>query len=180
MRLQKSRLLKKVSVCCNFKVMKRIINIVLTMAMLAVSFDLMAQQVKKEDDGKAKVSAPKVIHAYLGQSAYSSGTISKRDFDTYLKQGLSAKDSMDNSYKVKAFTFTYAERNLYEDSIGNLMILTDYLSEFCSGDTVTTAISNNIYYKTKPGDTAYFDNIKVALPDGKRINATPIKLILTK
>jgi hypothetical protein len=76
--------------------------------------------------------------------------------------------------------FSYGERNLYEDSLGNLIVLTDYLSEWCAGDTVSPAISNNIFYKTKPGDTAYIDQIRVLLPTGKEAAAMGLRFVLTK
>lgn len=151
--------------------------------MLALSSHLLAQNVKK-DDKKAKVQAVatpvNVVWTYLGNSGYHSGNISKMNFDSYLKQGLVGKDSLGNVYKVDGFNFSYAERNLYEDSIGNLMVITDYVSEFCPGDTISPAVANNIFYKTKPGDTAYFDNIKVLLPDGRKLSTKPLKFVLTK
>ncbi len=155
-------------------------------ALLAVSNVLLAQKAakngKKQNATTEQTVAPipNSIRSYLGGSGLYGGPISKRLFDSYLSQGLIAKDSMGNQYKVDGFTFGYAERNLYEDSVGNLMVLTDYLSEFCPGDSVSAAISNNIYHKTKPGDTAYFENVKVALPDGKRVGAKSMKFVLTK
>lgn len=164
--------------------MKRIIFSFLLLTGLLSVTELTAQKVKK-DDGKGKTVkhepvATASIRAFLGKSELSGGTISKQNFDTYLKQGLTAKDSAGNAYKINGFTFSYGERNLYEDSVGNLMVLTDYLTEFCPGDTITPAIANNIFYKTKPGDTAYFDNIKVLTPDGKQVKAKAIKFVLTK
>lgn len=101
------------------------------------------------------------IYAYLGAPAFKGGNISKRVFDSLLHLGVRATDSMGKKYPVSGFDFSYSERNLYEDSVGNLMYVNDYFTEYCAGDTITRAISKNIYYKTKPGDTAYFDNIKV-------------------
>lgn len=145
--------------------------------MLALSADLAAQ---KKTKIAPKEEPPKVVSAYLGTSDRSGGNISKVDFDNYLKQGVTARDSSGAAYKVDGFTFSYAERMLYEDSVGNPLLLTDYFSEFCPGDTVSLAISRNIYYKTKPGDTAYFDNIKVMLPNGGQVIAKPMKFVLTK
>jgi len=124
----------------------------------------------------------KVITAYLGNSDYSNGTIAKRTFDSLLKQGITARDSAGNSYKVTDFTFSYGERNLYEDSTGKLMVLTDYLSEFCTGDTLTTAFKHFVYVdkRTKPGDTAYLDKIRVHVPNGGNLGAKGMRFILTK
>ena len=161
--------------------MKKRIALLSIAAIVALSYNLHAQKTKKDDQKTivAGSSLPKV-RAYLGTSTYLGGLITKQEFDRYLKQGIKAKDSIGNSYRVESFTFSYGERNLYEDSVGNLMTLTDYVSEFCPGDTVTTAVTNNIYYKTKPGDTAYFENIKVVMPDGGRIVTKGMRFVLTK
>lgn len=153
------------------------------MLMLAVSFNLLAQKAKKDAGKKNKnltSPTPKVVHAYLGHSDETGGQISKTMFDSLLKQGVTAKDSLGNVFKVDGFTFSYAERNLYEDSVGKLIILTDFFSEYCPGDTLSRGISLNIYYKTKPGDTAYFDNIKALLPDGRQVGTKAMRFVLTK
>ncbi len=157
-------------------------NIFILVALLAISENLVAQRVKKDDvkQKPAVQSRPVSVLTYLGAFLSSGGYISKTDFDHHLKQGIVARDSAGNHYAVDGFTFSYAERNLYEDSIGNLIVLTDYLTEFCPGDSVTHAIANNIFHKTKPGDTAYIDNIKVKLPDGTQMAAKGMKFILTK
>jgi hypothetical protein len=163
--------------------MRRLISIVFVGGLLLLSYAMMAQKSKK-DDGKpvpaSDTPAPKIVHAYLGRSSYNNGEISKRTFDSLLKQGLTARDAQGTQLKVDGFTFSYAERNLYEDSVGKLMVLTDFFSEFCTGDTVSRGVSMNIYYKTKPGDTAYFDNIKVLLPDGRPVGTKGMKFVLTK
>lgn len=141
-----------------------------------------AQKVKSQVKAVAadKTTTP-VAKTFLGSSGLQGGPITKANFDRYLKQGLTARDSAGSTFEVKEFMFSYAERNLYEDSVGKLMILTDFLSEFCPGDTVTTAVANNIYYKTKPGDTAYFDHIKVRVPStGQIISSSPMKFVLVK
>ena len=131
--------------------------------LLALTGKLTAQKVNKEEKGKAGAGKNAGTHspvkAYLGRSDLNGGPISKQAFDSYLKQGLTARDSMGVAYRVDGFTFSYSERNLYEDSVGNLMILTDYLSEFCSGDTVSPAVANNIYYKTNL--ISEFHNLKI-------------------
>jgi hypothetical protein len=159
--------------------MKRIIFFSCVLV-FAFGYNLSAQKAKKDDDKPKEASVTPKVHAYLGTSDYSGGLISKRDFDKYLKQGLTAKDSLGNMYKVNGFMFSYGERNLYEDSLGNLMVLTDYLTEWCAGDTVTPAISNNLFSRTKPGDTAYIDQIRVLMPTGKEAAAKALRFVLTK
>src|SRR5690606_31392253 len=92
------------------------------------------------DNGK-KNTVP-AITSYLGHSDYSGGMISKKVFDSLLSQGLTAKDSTDSNYKVVEFTFGYGERNLYEDPNGKLVIMTDYVSDICIGDTLSSIFQN--------------------------------------
>lgn len=160
--------------------MKRAFIVLLMLALPQMSIEIDAQRIK--DDGKKPIAkaSSSTIGAYLGTSNRNGGNISKKEFDDLLKQGLTARDSAGQTYRVDGFTFGYAERNLYEDSVGNLMILTDYLTEFCPGDTLSPAVANNIFYKTKPGDTAYFEGIKVLLPSGGRAEARPMRFVLTR
>lgn len=165
--------------------MKRIIMFSCFAASLFLSSNMLAQQVKKGSTKRTSTAGevpvnPTQLQAYLGRSDKHGGSITKHEFDKLLRQGLTAKDSLGYSYRVDGFNFSYAERNLYEDSVGNLMILTDFLSEFCTGDTVSPAVANNIYFKTKAGDTAYFESVKVVLPDGRKLPARSMKFVLTK
>lgn len=127
---------------------------------------LNSPQYVERKDTLAIVKKPKVyyIPVYLGNSALQGGSISKYVFDSLLKQGLTARDTMGMVYKVDGFYFNYGERNLYEDSSGNMMWVTDYLSEYCPGNMLPAHISGSIYMRTKPGDTTYFDNIKLTRP----------------
>src|SRR5690606_39591740 len=120
------------------------------------------------------------MQAYLGKSDFYEGKISKENFDSLLRQGIMVRDSSGNEYPVHGFYFNYAERNLYEDSVGNLMMLTDFIYEYCPGDTLTTALKNNIFYKTKAGATAYFENIIAVLPSGSQAGANGLQCVLTK
>ncbi len=160
--------------------MKKLLNIPVTMLLVLTSFSLMAQKSGKGGKAAADSVKPPKVYTFLGSSALDGGTISKYMFDSLLKQGVSAKDSTGTPYPIDGFTFSYAERNLYEDSVGRLMMLTDYFSEFCPGDTVSLAIKRNIYYKTKAGDTAYFENVKVRTPQGGQVIAKPMRFVLTK
>lgn len=120
------------------------------------------------------------VKACLGHSEASGGKIPKSVFDSLLKQGITAKDSLGNLFQVQGFYFSYGERSLYEDSIGNLIVMTDYLTEFCPGDTISSAIAHTLFTRTKRGDTAYFDNIKVISQDGaKQYGAKGMMFILT-
>lgn len=105
---------------------------------------------------------------FLGNSSYKGGPINKDDFKNLLKDGLTARDTFGVKYKVIGFEFSYGERNLYEDSAGNSMILTDYLTEFCPGNMVTPTVAASMADRVKAGDSVYFDQIKVL----RYINAT--------
>ena len=122
----------------------------------------------------------RTIRAFLGHSDRDGGQITKPVFDSLLKQGLTARDSFGGAYPVDGFTFSYAERNLYQDSLGKLVLMTDFYTEYCPGDRVSPAIANNLYDRTKAGDTAYFDNVKVKLRDGGQMITKPLKFILVK
>lgn len=141
------------------------------MVFISFSFHLPAQ----------KENTLKLIYPYLGNSSYSEGLIPKQAFDSLLRQGITAKDSAGNSYKVTGFTFSYGERNLYEDSVGNLIMLTDYFSEYCIGDTISPAIKFMLNEnRTKAGDTAYIEKIKVLLPEGGTVGTKPMRFVITK
>ncbi len=157
---------------------------------IVVSISLSAQSKKgekpttqnktsKENTGKPTV-APKVVSVYLGHSAFTGGNISKQAFDSLIMQGLHGKDSLGNMYKVEDFKFTYAERNYYEDSTGRAMVYTDYSEEHVKGDTLTNAALRNLYEKTKNGDTAYIDQIKLTNTHGTPTAGKPMKFVITK
>jgi len=133
-------------------------------------------------DDKQAAQKITVVQPYLGYSDYTGGLITKRTFDSLLKQGIKAKDSAGNYYQVTGFTFGYGERNLYEDSVGKLMIITDYVTEYCSGDTLTASLQQMIFTenRTKARDTAYIDRIKVANPEGKTLDVKNMRFIVTK
>lgn len=149
-------------------IMIRTAKILLPVLMLVFGANLCAQQAAKgKADGKQPNNGKKIIvpMVYLGHSKNTGGPIKKSEFDELLKQGLTSADSLGNNYKVVGFQFSYAERNVYEDSMGNLQMMMDYSYEFCPGDTITSSISSSIYDRTKPGDTLYFDRVSlVKLP----------------
>ncbi|MCD6062092.1 MAG: hypothetical protein K0R82_3 [Flavipsychrobacter sp.] len=147
------------------------------MLLLLVSVTVWAQT----KDRKVVKPAVKRIPVYLGRSAITDGSkVSKKTFDSLLKQGLTSRDSLGSPYSVDGFALTYGERNLYEDSIGNLMWITDHLVEYCMGDSLTTFLLNNITERSKPGDTVYFDQITVRSAQGKAEPGKGIRLVLTK
>ncbi len=124
----------------------------------------------------------KIITPYLGHSNLNGGLVSKMVFDSLIKQGITARDSSGISYPVAEFTFGYGERNIYEDANGKLVVMTDYLSEYCAGDTLSIPFKNFIFRdnRTKHGDTVYVDKIKVRMPNGRTLGAKSMRFVLTK
>lgn len=153
--------------------------------LVAAGVTLFAQQKGTATTGKK----PLVPYTYLGHSEYKGGPIPKVTFDGLLKQGVSSRDSMGNKYKVVGFRFSYAERTVYEDSVGNLQMMTDLMYEYCPGDTITTAVASMIYDHTKPGDTVYIDDVSVVKyldksgrtqPETNAFAARGMKCVITK
>ncbi len=138
---------------------------------------------KKETPVKAGAKKPfvytkPVMDVAIGQSDLSGGNISKSDFDAYAPKGIRIKEPA--GAFIEGFSFTYGERNLYEDSVGNEKRVTEYLTEYCMGDTLSPIIAHTIGDRTKPGDTAYYDDIHIRLPNGKPALGKPMKFVITR
>jgi hypothetical protein len=158
-------------------------KILLAVACVAMAVPIGAQQKDKTKPAatdKKQKPKPRPIPVYLGRSDMFEGRISKGIFDSLVKQGLTAKDSAGKIYRVTGFAFNYAERNLYEDSVGNPLLLTDYLSEYCFGDTLTPFLKANIPERSKAGDTVYFDQVMVKAPEGYAAHGRPMKFVITR
>lgn len=153
-------------------------KLILTALCMATAYSLVAQSQNKDE--KAKKPKPKPIPTYLGKSDKSGGPIPEALFDKLVLEGLTAKDSAGRDFKVTAFVINYGERNLYEDSVGNMMVLTDYLAESCSGDTLSTFLKANITERSKPGDTVYFEQVLVKAPEGFAAFGKSMKFVITK
>lgn len=157
--------------------MKRTYHILILLFAL-VALHAIAQTKDKDKDKKEQ--KPKPIPVYLGNTNLDDGKISVSEFNKLIKQGLTSKDSLGRPYRVDGFLLTYAERNLYEDSVGKLMWVTDFLSEICYGDSLSTFLKQNITERSKPGDTVYFDQITVISPEGKGTHGKGMRFALTK
>lgn len=157
--------------------MNRTVRILLIAIPVVICLNLWAQQ--KKANGSAEKAhgeepAKKILlpTVYLGRSDYKGGPIKKDDFNRLLKQGLTSRDSLGNKYKVVGFDFNYAERELYEDSVGNLKVMVDLLYEHCPGDTITSNVSASIYERVKAGDTVYIDRVSVVRYLSNKSNKT--------
>lgn len=145
--------------------MIRIFCVLLSIAALVSGMNVSAQ-VHAEQNNTSKSKPKKVLlpQAYLGKSDFKGGPIKREQLNDLLKQGITSRDSAGKQYKVAGFEFGYAERMLYEDSAGNLVVMVDYLTEYCPGTVLTPGIQASIYDRFKPGDTVYIERVSVVRP----------------
>ena len=159
--------------------MKRIFvySLAICLGMLTL-YQAVAQRSKKPKPAvkSTPVKNLPVVDIVLGRTSLSQGTLPKRMFDSLAKQRIIASAGG----TIQGFTFTYAEHNLYEDSVGNPLPLTDYLVEYCMGDTLTQGIKSTLFDRSKPGDTAFFSEIKVLLPGGQQATGKPMKFAISR
>lgn len=160
-------------------VMKRTLFYFSLSALCLVTISALAQKAKKDAKPatKAAIAPKKEIVVYLGNSTMSNGPVSKPVFDSLMAQGLKVEG---NNGTVSGFSFTYAERGIFEDSVGDPIERVELLTEFCKGDSLTRIIRNSLPGRTKNGDTAFFDRILVRLPDGNEAHGKPMKFVITK
>ena len=167
--------------------MNRTVKILLPILLLVAALNLLAQQkTTGKNDKQSKPACKKVFMpaVYLGNYQCSGGPLKKADLEQLLRHQLTSKDADGTKYKILEFTFTYAEAQMYEDSIGNPLFTTDYASEYCPGDTVSASISANMPSRLKPGDSVFFDRIKIVrytkngtgtMPDTTAFEGKPFK-----
>ena len=119
-----------------------------------------------------------VMEVVLGKSERNGGPISKAEYDRLAPQGIRIKSPQ--GAVIEGFSFTYGERNMYEDSAGNPLPVTEYLTEYCMGDSLSPYISQSISSRTKPGDTAYYDDIHIRMADGQPAAGKAMKFVITR
>lgn len=133
-----------------------------------------------------KPQAPKKVvykgKAYLAGGTIRSGKISKKQFDSLIALPLIAKDTTNAERSVSSFSFTYAERGVYEDSTGTPRIMTDYYATESEQGKLPVSWVTQIRSRTKEGDTVFYLNVMGIYPDSlhSRFHAEPIKLVLTE
>ncbi len=125
----------------------------------------------------------KVVHkgkAYLSDGT-GNGKISKRKFDSLMSSTLIARDTQNKEHQVLQFTFTYAERAVYEDSTGREQIMTDYNSIGSDRGKLPDYWVRLLKKRSKAGDTAIFSEIISSYSDSQRTRfyVQPLKLIIT-
>ena len=158
--------------------MKRTLQILVVLLLLVSAVKVWAE----DDKEKKKAKKPVPVAVYLGNSTIDSGLVTKSLFDSLLKQGLTSRDSNGRVFDVKSFMFTFCERNLYEDSVGNLQIMTDYLSEITFDSKLIDYQLNALLQRAKTGDTVIFEKIMLHAADSTKAGAygKPMRLIIAK
>ncbi len=167
-------------------IMNRIVSLLMLVFLLSAGVNAMAQaSAAGGKNGKGPQRKTFMPQAYLGNTNYKGGNVKKDELSKLLRLGVTSRDSVGNSYKVTGFEFAYAERMLYEDSLSNLMVEVDYLTEYCPGDTLSAGVSGSIYERMKAGDTVYFNKIDVlrthaGQPGGDVIVGRGMKFVIVK
>lgn len=117
---------------------------------------------------------------YLKGGQIGSGTVSKKDLVSLLQDGPVVRDSLGKEHAVILFTFTYAERGVFEDSTGRPVIMTDYYSIESDNGKIPDGWFRLLQQRLKKGDTATFSNVLSFFDDQKRtrFHAEPLKLIV--
>ncbi|MGC4056976.1 MAG: hypothetical protein QM743_02505 [Chitinophagaceae bacterium] len=162
---------------------QRIVRISLLLAGLG-AFSVSAQKkVNGKTEAPAQTASKRryaMANAYLGPSDRSGGLISKRAFDSLVTLGLTAKDSSGQPGRVTEFRVYYKERNLYEDSVGNMYVNVDVMTDLSKSNKLNSYMGSSLTDRTKKGDTAIFDDIIVIFPDSSTARAHEMKFILGK
>ncbi len=164
--------------------MSRITSLLFLLLMMTLGIHLWAQQKNGKPQTKGATGSKMLVpKTFLGNSDLKAGPITSAKFSSLMKQGLTAKDSLGNKYKVTSFEFGLATRNIYEDSVGNLQPVMDHSSTHCIGDTLSsdltfsmpktdsTDAAESIYERLKPGDTIYFDRVQVIHAPSAKVSA---------
>jgi hypothetical protein len=117
---------------------------------------------ENEGNDSTKNKMPKVVENYtpcLG-AQLKSGTYTVKDILAIVGQKISAtNDKTKEQFKVNKYDFTYSEHNLYEDSTGLPVILTDVHFAELTGDSITTYWQKFLRNHLYKGDTVRFSGI---------------------
>ncbi len=120
---------------------------------------------------------------FLGDKITQSGKLPVEQFKAFMNQPVYVKDSTGKEFRAYDYTFTYAERGLFQDSLGSPIVVTDYFSTTCPGGQMSQDWIQLFGDRVKPGDTAFIDQITVIDSSGKKPTifvAAPLKIVLTK
>lgn len=119
------------------------------------------------------------VAVFLASTTIDGGVIPDHVFDSLARQPITARDKNGQPAQIVSYTLTFAERTLVEDSAGSPMLAVDYFSEICNGDTLSAVLRNNLFDRTKPGDTVWYERIQVATATGQTGGKT-MKFVLSR
>jgi hypothetical protein len=115
---------------------------------------------------------------FLSGGTISSGKISKKMFDSLIALPLYSQDTAGNLNRVNEFTFTYAERGIFEDSTGKERIMTDYFNQYCEKGVLPEDWLRYVRERSKFGDSAIFQNI--ISNNGANYHSQPLRLLIVE
>lgn len=144
------------------------------LALSAVAFSLFAQNGGKP---ARKATVPEVPVRWGTADTSATHTVSVRDFRKLLQSRVVPAES---GWQVKGFEFIYLEKRMYEDSVGNPLLVTEYLSEYCPGDTLSQGIRTLLPERVKPADTAFISNIRLEGPGGRIGGAKRQRFVISR
>lgn len=150
----------------------KVLFLTLATSMLYPAF---AQQ-KKGDKTKKETKLPSRVPVTFGGTLADSSITKKRLLEL---SGKPLSVALPGA-RVDHFYFSMTQRNLYEDSVGNLIILAEPFTELCMGDTIPQYLRENLAIHGKPGDTAWVEAIKIRTAEGKILDGRTMKLTLIK
>ena len=162
--------------------MRRVFQTILVLIGTLVLFTAQADEKNQKEVKQKKDPRASWIPVYLGHSDMDSGLISKPMFDSLLVQGWYSRDTSGKEFKVTGFMLTFCERMIYEDSAGNIMPVTDYLSEYCFDSKLKPHQEDALLRRAKRGDTVIFEDIRLESIDSVKrpAHGHPMKLIITR
>lgn len=148
---------------------------------LTTTADAQKKQVQKKTVKSKTAASGKtavLLNVTLGKSAIADSVMTPEEFNRRVQEGLKVANPEFPNALVNGFDFTYMERNIYEDSVGNFIQVVDVLTERCPGDTFTAVAKSAMRYRAKAGDTALFNNMQLLLPDGRTGIGREFKIVL--
>ncbi len=151
---------------------------IIGLSIAGISLCMLVAQAQKPQQ-KKKVAFKGKTYLYGG--SVGNGKISEKIFDSLIAYPPVAKDTNNVERHVTQFTFSYAERGLYEDSTGTMRIMTEYYNtESVNGKLPEDWIAN-IRRRSKQGDTVIIYDVMARYADtgNVRFYSEPVKLILT-
>ena len=132
---------------------------------ILLNFSVIAQKTNKgiqKNAAETTIKKPKTIWAYWGSNnSIGDKMMNKASFDSLMRTPLLSVDSNNKNYNVEWYDMVLAERNLYEDSVGNAIILPDYSSYNNKGAIMNESHLNYFINHAKIGDTLFVNDIIV-------------------